>query len=193
MKELIRIFAILFILYMVWMIQKHNIIDNSVEFFANQFYENHHPDQIINRGTKCPNRLYKENNKYYLVNTNRPIVLNKNPKKFDSYVDYLKYAKILQNKHSCPIIDITNIENKVVKHNNPEDDPLETYQKRCNKKIAEETHKYLNEIPSQEILTVTSQHNCNNDKMDYHKNYDVETCMKALYLSEHDGIMATPL
>lgn len=165
MKELIKLLAILFIIYIVWLIQKNNLIDNGVETFVNQFYANHLPDQIINRGTKCPSRLYKEGNKYYLVNINRPIVLNKNPRKFDSYKDYLNFAKILQEKHNCPIIDAINVDNKIKKNNNPDIDPFETYERRCNKKIAKQTYQIANEIPPQsEILTVSSQIKNNNKK-----------------------------
>lgn len=195
MKELIKLLAILFILYLVWLIQKNNIIDTGVEFFANQFYENHLPEKIMDRGSKCPNKLYKEDNQYYLVNTSRPLVPDKNPRRFETYGEYLKYAKILHEKHSCPILEITDITNKIIKKNNPEDDPAETYQRRCNKKIAKKTYDLLNEVSNQtEVLTVTSKaQNNNHIDVNYYKNYDVEECMKELYLSEHDGIMATPL
>ena len=201
MDQLIKVLMLLLILFVVWQIQKHNCIDRTVETFVNQFYESHHPTNIIRDGEKCYNKLYKQEGKYYLVNTQRPIVLNKNPREFKNYNEYLHFAKIQQEKHGCRIIDITKPKRKIKKANKYEDDPWESYQRRCNKKISVNRHKTDNELHygeghgfGQKLITVGDNKNYHDkESYDYHENFDVETCMKNLYLSEHNGIQASPL
>jgi hypothetical protein len=198
MKQLINIFLILLILFIVWQIQKNNLIETTVEGFAN-FYEDHHPLSIIQDSEKCYNKLYKENNKYYLVNTRRPIVLNKNPREFKTYNEYLHFAKIQKEKHGCPIIDITRKHRKIKKANLKRDDPWESYERRCNKEISKQRYISDNDLFYGEGHGMTQKLIVGNSGFDskksyeYHNDFDVESCMKELYLTEHDGLQATPL
>jgi hypothetical protein len=202
MEQLIKVLVLLTILFLVWQIQKQNYIDRSVETFVNQFYSEHHPTNIISNGERCYNKLYKEDDKYYLVNTRRPIVLKKNPREFKTYNEYLHFAKIHKEKHGCPIIDITKPKRKIKKSLKLKDDPLETYEKRCNRKVSMNRYKTDNQLHygeghgyGQKLLKVNNKKGNFDDKesYDYHENFDVESCMKDLYLSEHDGIQASPL
>lgn len=162
MEKLVKVLILLFILFLVWQIQKNNYIDNSVEMFTN-LYARHHPNQIIDEDTDCYTKLYRDNGKYYLVNTKRPMVLHKNPRKFDTYKEYLQFTQ----HHKCPVIDITTFDSqRVQKKNQDKDDPWESYQRRCNKKVAklEGGGKGTN---------------------NYHNNYSVEKCISDEFLAEY--------
>lgn len=198
MDQLIKVLIILAILFIIWQIQKNNLIDGLIEDFAN-IYEEHKPVTMIQKDENCYNKLYKEDNKYYLVNTRRPIVLKTNPREFKSYNDYLHFAKIQKERHGCPIIDITNARKHIKKANNKADDPWETYQRRCNKRMSQHRFKTDNQLVYGEghgygqKLLVGNNNSDNKTSYNYHEDYDVESCMKDLYLTEHDGLQASPL
>jgi hypothetical protein len=198
MDQLIKVLIILFILFVVWQIQKHDIIDRTVEHFAN-IYEEHNPLNLIEDSERCYNKLYKEGGKYYLVNTRRPMVIKKNPREFNTYNDYLHFAKIQKEKYGCPIIDTTTSRRKIKKSNKRADDPWESYQRRCNKDISASRFLSDNQMVygeghghGQKLLVGNSNFD-DKASYNYHEDYDVEACMKDLYLTEHDGLQASPL
>lgn len=193
MDKLIQILLILFILYVVWQIQKNNLIDSSVETFFGAFEHGYRADGIMDEGKDCFNKLYQEGDKLYLVNTKRPYLIGKNPRVFNSYNEYLKHAKILSEKSGCPVLSVHKAR-KIKKKNRKRDDPWESYQRRCNRQIA--GHRYVSDFDLHygEALGLTQkkkkQDTQNNQ---FHENYDVESCMKDLFMEEHDGIKANSL
>lgn len=196
--QLIKVLIIIFILFIVWQIQKNDLIDIGVEKFSN-LYAEYQPNTMIEKSENCYNKLYKENNKYYLVNTRRPIVLHKNPREFKTYNDYLHFAKIQKEKTGCPIIDITKPRRHVAKSNYKKDDPWESYQRRCNHKISNnkfksdlqlvygEGHGFSQKLIAGEKISDTKT------SYNYNQDYDLESCMRDMYLSEHNGLQASPL
>lgn len=196
--QLIKVLTIIFILFIVWQIQRYNLIDIGVEKFSN-LYEENNPLSIVQNAENCYNKLFKENGKYYLVNTKRPIVLNKNPREFKSYNEYLHFAKIQNQQNGCPIIDITKPRRKVPKSNNKSDDPFESYQRRCNSKIAKSRHLsdmqllYGEGHGISQKLIVGTEDSDSKTSYKYHEDYDLETCMRDMYLTEHNGLQSSPL
>lgn len=198
MDQLIRVLIILFILFIVWQIQKNNLIDETVEKFSNIFEENQ-PINMIKDHENCYNKLFKEDGKYYLVNTNRPLVFKKNPREFKTYKEYLQFAKIHKELHGCPIIDVTKPRRKIKKANKNSDDPWESYQRRCNKTISQAKFASDKELIYGEghgfgqKLLVGNKDSDTKSSYDYHNDYDVESCMRDMYLTEHNGLQASPL
>jgi hypothetical protein len=192
-NQLIKVLAIVFILFIVWQIQKYDLINIGVEKFSN-IYEEHQPNTMIINHENCYNKLFKENGKFYLVNTRRPIVLHKNPREFKSYNEYLHFAKLQKEKNGCPIIDITKSRRHVPKSNKNSDDPWETYQRRCNKSMAKQRHQSDYQLVYGEGYGINQNSSSDNKaSYNYHEEYDVESCMRDMYLTEHGGLQASPL
>lgn len=83
-----------------------------------------------------PNKLYRLNNKIYLLDTNNILIKDKNPLIFNSFEDYKNYILSIEKEINKELIvsDIENIKLYNLKnHKNLND--VESYQQKCKEKV----------------------------------------------------------
>ena len=159
LNNITRVVLIVFVLVLlVFLFQKYVNVDKLTENFIVLVEDKIIPDN-------CPDKLFFDGKYYYLYNTKKAFKKGSNPLVFKSLRQCQDYIKI----NGCQNLSIDN------KRQLGSGEPVLSYQRICNKKVANDLYNIEKCIAYAE--TPEEIEKCSSQTDNVHRNTDLEQCM----------------